>query len=46
VIDWIVHAPGLAQLKDRKWQICKTVATEGQGLQEGMDWIVGVLTEK
>ena len=41
----ISDALGLAQLKDRRWQICKTVATQGEGLADGMDWIVQVLTQ-
>ena len=41
----ISDALGLAQLKDRRWQICKAVATQGDGMQDGMDWIVQVLTQ-
>lgn len=42
----ISDALALAQLKDRRWQICKAVATQGEGLQEGLDWIVQALTNK
>lgn len=30
---------GLPTIKDRKWHICKTVATTGEGLQEGLNWL-------
>jgi signal recognition particle receptor subunit beta len=42
----ISDALGLAQLKDRRWQICKSVATAGEGLQDGLDWIVQALQNK
>lgn len=42
----ISEALALSQLKDRRWQICKSIATQGEGLQEGLDWIVQVLTNK
>lgn len=29
---------GLTKLKDREWTIIKSVATKGEGLNEGMDW--------
>lgn len=29
---------GLTDLKDREWTIVKSVATKGEGLDEGMDW--------
>ena len=37
---------GLSQLKGRQWLVQGTSATTGQGLNEGMDWLVGVLTNK
>lgn len=31
---------GLAAIKDRKWQIFKTSAVKGEGLETAMDWLV------
>ena len=31
---------GLAALKSRTWQIFKTSATQGAGLEEAMEWLV------
>lgn len=42
----MTEALGLAQLKDRRWQICPSVATTGVGLEEGMDWVVQALSDK
>eukprot|EP00455_Lapot_gusevi_P044471 TRINITY_DN5559_c0_g1_i2.p1 TRINITY_DN5559_c0_g1~~TRINITY_DN5559_c0_g1_i2.p1 ORF type:complete len:183 (+),score=28.17 TRINITY_DN5559_c0_g1_i2:49-597(+) len=42
----ISDALGLPAIKERRWQICKTVATTGEGLQEGLDWLAQILTEK
>lgn len=36
----VASALGLPALKDRKWQIFKTSATKGTGLEEAMDWYV------
>ena len=35
----ISEALGLGLLKDRTFQICASVATTGQGLKEGLDWV-------
>jgi len=37
---------GLGQLKGRQWLVQGTSATTGQGINEGMDWLVGVLSNK
>lgn len=34
----ITEKLGLTDLKDREWTIIKSVATKGEGLDEGMDW--------
>lgn len=36
----VANALGLPALKDRKWQIFKTSATKGTGLEEAMEWYV------
>lgn len=36
----VANALGLPALKDRKWQIFKTSATKGIGLEEAMEWYV------
>lgn len=36
----VANALGLPALKDRKWQIFKTSATKGTGLDEAMEWYV------
>mmetsp|Transcript_78038 Transcript_78038/g.180975 ORF Transcript_78038/g.180975 Transcript_78038/m.180975 type:complete len:188 (+) Transcript_78038:79-642(+) len=39
--DEISQALALDSIKDRDWQIQACSATEGTGLQEGMEWLVG-----
>lgn len=34
----MAHALGLVVSKDRKWQMLKTSATKGTGLDEAMEW--------
>lgn len=34
----VANALGLPALKDRKWQIFKTSAVKGTGLDDGMEW--------
>jgi ADP-ribosylation factor-like protein 1 len=36
----ISTALGLSLLKRRKWQIFRTSAIKGEGLYEGLDWVV------
>lgn len=36
----VANSLGLPALKDRKWQIFKTSATKGTGLDEAMEWCV------
>uniref|UniRef100_A0A8C8LNJ9 ADP-ribosylation factor-like protein 1 n=1 Tax=Oncorhynchus tshawytscha TaxID=74940 RepID=A0A8C8LNJ9_ONCTS len=36
----VANSLGLPALKDRKWQIFKTSATKGTGLDEAMEWLV------
>ena len=39
----IVSALGLQGMKNRGWHVQGAVATRGEGLYEGMDWLSGVL---
>ncbi|XP_034018842.1 ADP-ribosylation factor-like protein 1 [Thalassophryne amazonica] len=39
----VAHALGLPALKERTWQIFKTSALKGSGLDEGMEWLVDAL---
>lgn len=34
----VANSLGLPALKDRKWQIFKTSAVKGTGLDNGMEW--------
>lgn len=34
---------GLYNIKDRKWHICKTTATTGDGLQPGLEWLADTI---
>ena len=37
---------GLSNIKNRQWAIFKCSALTGFGLNEGMEWLVNVLTSK
>jgi Arf/Sar family protein len=41
----IVQALGLQQLKSRKWHVQGAIATRGEGLYEGLDWLSATLKE-
>eukprot|EP00823_Brevimastigomonas_motovehiculus_P006065 TRINITY_DN4772_c0_g1_i1.p1 TRINITY_DN4772_c0_g1~~TRINITY_DN4772_c0_g1_i1.p1 ORF type:complete len:184 (+),score=35.54 TRINITY_DN4772_c0_g1_i1:50-601(+) len=41
----ISKALGLTSIKNRQWQICKSVATKGTGLQEGLDWLAQAINK-
>jgi Arf/Sar family protein len=41
----IVQALGLQQLKNRKWHVQGAIATRGEGLYEGLDWLSVTLKE-
>eukprot|EP00320_Phaeocystis_rex_P009320 CAMPEP_0119086766 /NCGR_PEP_ID=MMETSP1178-20130426/139310_1 /TAXON_ID=33656 /ORGANISM="unid sp, Strain CCMP2000" /LENGTH=218 /DNA_ID=CAMNT_0007069921 /DNA_START=45 /DNA_END=702 /DNA_ORIENTATION=- len=43
--DVIVEKLGLTSLKNRQWAIFKTSALKGDGLYDGMDWLVNALRE-
>lgn len=34
----VANSLGLPALKDRKWQIFRTSAVKGTGLEDGMEW--------
>ena len=38
-----VEALGLPQMKGRKWHVQGAVATRGEGLYEGLDWLSSTL---
>lgn len=40
-----VEALGLQQLKNRKWHVQGAVATRGEGLYEGLDWLALTLKQ-
>lgn len=39
----VCEAMGLLQMKGRKWHVQSTVATRGEGLYEGLDWLATTL---
>jgi len=43
--DAIAEKLGLGSLKSRQWSIFKTSAIKGDGLTEGLDWLVQTLRE-
>eukprot|EP00055_Hartaetosiga_balthica_P008509 m.31945 g.31945 ORF g.31945 m.31945 type:complete len:182 (-) comp6347_c2_seq1:80-625(-) len=42
----VSEALGLSALKSRTWSIFKTSATKGEGLDDAMEWLVGVLRDQ
>uniref|UniRef100_A0A8C5NUH5 ADP-ribosylation factor-like protein 1 n=1 Tax=Jaculus jaculus TaxID=51337 RepID=A0A8C5NUH5_JACJA len=46
VVFHMANALGLPALKDIKWQIFKTSATKGTGLDEAMEWLVETLKSR
>ncbi|KAE8615087.1 hypothetical protein XENTR_v10008403 [Xenopus tropicalis] len=42
----VANSLGLPALKDRRWQIFKTSATKGTGLDEAMEWVGGIPEEQ
>ena len=41
----IVSALGLQQMKNRKWHVQGAIATRGEGLYEGLDWLALTLKQ-
>lgn len=41
----ICNALGLMDIKDRKWHVQGSIATRGEGLYEGLDWLSHTLTK-
>jgi hypothetical protein len=41
----IMQALGLQQMKNRKWHVQGTIATRGEGLYEGLDWLAATLKQ-
>ena len=41
----IVQSLGLQQLKNRKWHVQGAIATRGEGLYEGLDWLAATLKQ-
>ena len=42
----IAEKLGLSALKNRQWQIFKTSALKGDGLYDGLDWLISTLRDK
>lgn len=42
----MAHSLGLPALKDQKWQILKTLAAKGTGLEEAVEWLVETLKSR
>lgn len=36
---------GLHEIKDRAWHIQRTIATKGEGLQEGFEWLSNAIQQ-
>ena len=45
-VSEVANALGLTSLKNRKYQIFKTSAIKGTGLNEAMDWLANSLQQK
>ncbi|RKP06787.1 ADP-ribosylation factor family-domain-containing protein [Thamnocephalis sphaerospora] len=41
----VTEALGLSALRNRTWTIYKTSAVKGQGLTEGLDWLVDIISQ-
>ena len=41
----IVQNLGLQQLKNRKWHVQGAIATRGEGLYEGLDWLAATFKQ-
>ena len=42
----IAEKLGLSALKNRQWQIFKTSALKGDGLYDGLDWLISTVRDK
>lgn len=42
----ISEALGLTEIRDRKWTIIESSASNGKGLVDGFDWLCDELTDK
>ncbi len=42
----VCEALGLPQLKNRKWHVQSAIATQGEGLYEGLDWLATTLKQR
>lgn len=41
----VCEALGLPGIKDRRWHVQGAIATRGEGLYEGLDWLSGTLKQ-
>ena len=41
----VCEALGMPQLKGRRWHVQAAVATKGEGLYEGLDWLSDNITK-
>jgi ADP-ribosylation factor protein 1 len=39
----VCQALGLPELRGRRWQVQAAIATRGEGLYEGLDWLASTL---
>ena len=44
--DEMAEQLGLTSIRDRPWQICGCSAKEGQGMEDGMGWVIGQCNSK
>lgn len=38
-LNQVSQGLGLVSIKDRQWHLCKSSAINGEGLNEGLDWL-------
>ena len=43
--DEISEGLNLQEIRDRQWKICACSAKNGEGLQEGMEWLVEAVND-
>jgi Arf/Sar family protein len=42
----VCEAMGISQLRNRRWHVQGAIATRGEGLYEGLDWLAATLKSK
>lgn len=46
IISKVSEYMGLSEIKNRQWAIFKCSAKQGDGVQEGMEWLANVLSNQ